>query len=48
MPQEVSSWYGQFDLSVDMFDEIIVTTKSDKTKAAAEESKKKVLERAYQ
>ncbi|MCQ2582326.1 MAG: tetratricopeptide repeat protein [Treponema sp.] len=39
---------GQFDLSVDMFDEIIVTTKSDKTKAAAEESKKKVLERAYQ
>lgn len=33
--------------SADMFDKIIATTKSDKTKQAAQENKKRVLDEAY-
>lgn len=36
-----------YDKSADMFDKIIATTKSEKTKQAAEENKKKVLDEAY-
>ena len=37
----------EFDKSVDMYDKIIVTTKSADTKATAEENKKTVLDAAY-
>lgn len=38
---------GSYDKSTEMFDKIIATTKSDKTKQTAEENKKKVLDEAY-
>lgn len=36
-----------YDKSAEMFDKISATTKSDKTKQAAEENKKKVIDEAY-
>lgn len=36
-----------YDKSADMFDTIIATTKSDKTKKTAQENKKRVLDEAY-
>ena len=38
----------EFDKAADMYDKIIATTKSAKTKATAEENKKTVLDAAYQ
>ena len=37
----------EFDKSADMYDKIIMTTKSSETKATAEENKKTVLDAAY-